>query len=51
MERLKAETYLEVIDMKDPMWRLFKETGLTQAYMLYRHSQRESGEEKHERDG
>lgn len=37
--------------MKDPMWRLFKETGLTQAYMLYKRSERERVKKKDELDG
>ncbi|MEA4919516.1 MAG: hypothetical protein VB078_01140 [Clostridiaceae bacterium] len=30
------KTNVEVIFMQDNMWRFFKETGLTQAYLLYK---------------
>jgi len=41
--------------MKKELWRLFEETGLTQAYMLYRSEQEEreeaSKDEHHGRRG
>ncbi len=36
--------------MKDDMWRLFRETGLVQAYMLYRYSdkvKKDAGRDEH----